>query len=84
VPRGGSSTAVRRALLQSAGARPVARVWGALVDGRTQGFVAGLKEAAQRLRGSGSGKESAGISGGHRGHCAGAWERRKGMIVGPA
>ena len=28
VPRGGSSTAVRRALLQSAGVRPGARVWG--------------------------------------------------------
>ena len=40
--------------------------------GEVQGFVAGLKEAAQRLRGSGSGKESAGISGGRRGHCAGA------------
>jgi len=40
--------------------------------GEVHGFVAGLKEAAQRLRGSGSGKESAGISGGRRDRCAGA------------
>ena len=40
--------------------------------GEVQGFVASLKEATQRLRGSGSGKESAGISGGRCGRCAGA------------
>ena len=46
--------------------------------GEVQGFVAGLKEAAQRLRGSGSGKETAGISGRHCGRCAGLREAEEG------
>ena len=46
--------------------------------GEVQGFVAGLKEAAQRLRGSGSGKETAGISGGRCGRCAGLREAEEG------